>query len=997
MEDECVEALGRPISSLKVAELRDELTKRSLTKSGNKKELIDRLRGAILRTSSGQTSHTNQHEHHHVHDNLPQSIQSIDDNVIANQQLLIKQRIDQLQQQQQQPSQHSPYATPPTNYDIQHKQQLHQVMMSEPLDLQQHPQKQHYQQTFVPQSSISTAEHRLEHSGDVINNQPPIDMRVNQELNLVLDPKLLKSDTSTEVVSTITKQMQDDLTKDDDNTKCNDETVNDIPQTSEERTATSETTKTPMDHIQEPEATKLELLVTTADNAKKSELSETNNPSNPSLYSHEITKNDDTSQQQLEVKFDLSQNDSQIHQLQIKELVDDLDFSSSAKSNSNENSCMIENRSSTSDSATDTAVVTSVSSDHPVQSNGDAPRDSNKTESTQSLKKDKKRRWSSKTDNDLSKQQSSMLSRGLSSQKLLELIPDLDANSSTKQSNKVDDLPIVEVKDDTSLNNLIGTDEDMEEELSGPAVKVDNRNSSIEDVSKSATIDSTDKINQIQDDQNKLKDTPEEAPSGRTATPAKNEPSPVLFIQNLVRPFTLGQLKEVLTKHGPIAEGRFWTDRVKSKCCVQYESVEVAKISREFLHGQQWPSSNLKTLNVEFTSVKDLDDYLLMDRPKPILDANVKEVSNEACANDNEDDAGVKVIAGNAPSKSIMADRLGGKLEDDILDDGKLKSETLKANKDSLRNRLGERLAEDDLNHKRKHTSRSPENSKRQHGDSHQVDNEENGKSTVKMLDDLFQKTVASPCIFWLPLTEEQIAEREKYREEMRKKREQKHLSSGLGDIRSRDDRNTLGHKKVHATVSRRRSSPSPRRKLSESRRSRSPRRPRRASPPSKTVYRSSSEVSSGSSSRSRRRRRLSPRKKSMSRSVSRTPSKFRQSHSVRSPMRPRPSRSPPRIIPRDRGSRIRPISPIQTKNQSYYPNRREPQGYQPRVSPGRQLWMNRQQQVGSIYPNTGQSLLNRGANLPISRPLLPRRSRSRSRDRNEDRFRGATRQRPLY
>lgn len=44
--------------------------------------------------------------------------------------------------------------------------------------------------------------------------------------------------------------------------------------------------------------------------------------------------------------------------------------------------------------------------------------------------------------------------------------------------------------------------------------------------------------------------------------------SKILFIQNLVRPFTLNQLKDLLKQSGKIVEEYFWIDKIKSKCFV---------------------------------------------------------------------------------------------------------------------------------------------------------------------------------------------------------------------------------------------------------------------------------------------------------------------------------------------------------------------------------------------------------------------------------------------
>lgn len=57
-------------------------------------------------------------------------------------------------------------------------------------------------------------------------------------------------------------------------------------------------------------------------------------------------------------------------------------------------------------------------------------------------------------------------------------------------------------------------------------------------------------------------------------SPAKNPVSEVLFITNLVRPFTIKQLRELLEKTGTIEKDGFWTDRIKSKCYVRYTSIE---------------------------------------------------------------------------------------------------------------------------------------------------------------------------------------------------------------------------------------------------------------------------------------------------------------------------------------------------------------------------------------------------------------------------------------
>lgn len=48
-----------------------------------------------------------------------------------------------------------------------------------------------------------------------------------------------------------------------------------------------------------------------------------------------------------------------------------------------------------------------------------------------------------------------------------------------------------------------------------------------------------------------------------------HEGKSVLYITNLVRPFTVNQLRELLLRTGRIVEDGFWIDSIKSRCYVQ--------------------------------------------------------------------------------------------------------------------------------------------------------------------------------------------------------------------------------------------------------------------------------------------------------------------------------------------------------------------------------------------------------------------------------------------
>ena len=59
-------------------------------------------------------------------------------------------------------------------------------------------------------------------------------------------------------------------------------------------------------------------------------------------------------------------------------------------------------------------------------------------------------------------------------------------------------------------------------------------------------------------------DEPEAA--RRSPSPARSPVSNIIHVFNLVRPFTLGQLKALLGKHGKLLEDGFWIDKIKSHC-----------------------------------------------------------------------------------------------------------------------------------------------------------------------------------------------------------------------------------------------------------------------------------------------------------------------------------------------------------------------------------------------------------------------------------------------
>ena len=54
----------------------------------------------------------------------------------------------------------------------------------------------------------------------------------------------------------------------------------------------------------------------------------------------------------------------------------------------------------------------------------------------------------------------------------------------------------------------------------------------------------------------------------RAPSPARRPPSNVVHVTGLVRPYTLGQLKELLGRTGSLVDDGFWIDSIKSHCYV---------------------------------------------------------------------------------------------------------------------------------------------------------------------------------------------------------------------------------------------------------------------------------------------------------------------------------------------------------------------------------------------------------------------------------------------
>ncbi|XP_058638382.1 apoptotic chromatin condensation inducer 1b isoform X2 [Onychostoma macrolepis] len=263
--------------------------------------------------------------------------------------------------------------------------------------------------------------------------------------------------------------------------------------------------------------------------------------------------------------------------------------------------------------------------------------------------------------------------------------------------------------------------------------------------------------------------------TGRQLSPPRGKTSNIIHVCNLVRPFTLGQLKELLNRTGTLVEEGFWIDKIKSHCYVTYSTVEEAVATREALHGVKWPTSNPKVLRVDFCEQDELDFHkglISSDRAGEGHDPHASGASARPAAHhplppanhekekerERERDGGAAAVRDQWAERERAMERRERTRSEREWDRDKVKD-----------------FGKDDRDKTRR--SRSRDRRRRERGKSKEKKTEKKDKPEeppVKLLDDLFHKTKAAPCIYWLPLTEEQATQRALERAERIKEREKR-------------------------------------------------------------------------------------------------------------------------------------------------------------------------------------------------------------------------------
>ena len=107
----------------------------------------------------------------------------------------------------------------------------------------------------------------------------------------------------------------------------------------------------------------------------------------------------------------------------------------------------------------------------------------------------------------------------------------------------------------------------------------------------------------------------DDAPKERIVPPSQKPPTNSLRIDRFLRPFTLKAVQGLLGKSGSITS--FWMDQIKTHCYVTYSSVEEAIETRNAVYNLQWPPNGGRLLVAEFVDPQEVKMKLEPPPPPP--------------------------------------------------------------------------------------------------------------------------------------------------------------------------------------------------------------------------------------------------------------------------------------------------------------------------------------------------------------------------------------------
>ncbi|XP_061337442.1 uncharacterized protein LOC133284446 [Gastrolobium bilobum] len=96
----------------------------------------------------------------------------------------------------------------------------------------------------------------------------------------------------------------------------------------------------------------------------------------------------------------------------------------------------------------------------------------------------------------------------------------------------------------------------------------------------------------------------DDAPKERSVPPSQRSPTNSLRIDRFLRPFTLKAVQELLGKNGNVSS--FWMDQIKTHCYVTYSSIEEAIETRNAVYNLQWPPNGGRLLVAEYVDPEEV-------------------------------------------------------------------------------------------------------------------------------------------------------------------------------------------------------------------------------------------------------------------------------------------------------------------------------------------------------------------------------------------------------
>ncbi|MFS8009545.1 putative transcription regulator SAP family [Helianthus anomalus] len=192
-------------------------------------------------------------------------------------------------------------------------------------------------------------------------------------------------------------------------------------------------------------------------------------------------------------------------------------------------------------------------------------------------------------------------------------------------------------------------------------------------------------------------------PKERVVPPSSKTPTTSLRIDNFLRPFTLKAVQEFLGKTGTIVS--FWMDQIKTHCYITYASVEEAIETRNAVCNLQWPVNGGRLLMADFVDPQEVKNRVDPPPPSPATPATTTLPP---------------------PAATLQPPQPSPRLKQQLPPPPSLPPPPPLSNPPPARNRAPP----------------PPE----------KVD------PPIVTLDDLFKKTRATPRIYYLPLSDEQVA-----------------------------------------------------------------------------------------------------------------------------------------------------------------------------------------------------------------------------------------------